>query len=95
MGDRIRAIRGDLSQEKFGEQVGITKQAVSQFELGKKKPSRETVRAIAKRFNVSYESIVEGEAVLSDVMARIEDLTPEQFRTLMAVLDSFNIRKTG
>lgn len=55
MKDRIRAVRKKkrLSQEQFGNQLGITKSSVSLLESGKNSPSEQTIRLICKEFNVN------------------------------------------
>lgn len=62
MKDRIKKVRksNNLSMEKFGERIGITKSSVSLLESGKNSPSEQTIKLICKEFNVSYEWLTEG-----------------------------------
>ncbi|MFQ9923749.1 MAG: helix-turn-helix domain-containing protein [Beduini sp.] len=42
----------DLSMEKFGNELGISKSAISGFEKGISNPSEQTLKLICKTFNV-------------------------------------------
>ncbi|MHB8069209.1 MAG: helix-turn-helix domain-containing protein [Desulfobaccales bacterium] len=46
LADRIREVRGKLTQEKFGELLGISKAQVSKYESQKAFPSSETIDRI-------------------------------------------------
>ena len=43
----------DLSQDKLGKILGVNQTTVSQWLMGKKKPSYESILAIYKNFNVT------------------------------------------
>ena len=43
----------DISMEKFGHQIGITRSSVNSLEKGVNNPSEQTIRLICKEFNVS------------------------------------------
>lgn len=47
LADRIREVRGKLTQEKFGELLGISKAQVSKYESQKAFPSSETIDRLA------------------------------------------------
>lgn len=47
-----------LSQEEFAEKVGVTRQAVSRWEMGVSVPSINTFILISDIFNVSIDSMV-------------------------------------
>lgn len=55
MKDRIRQVRKDnnLSMEKFGERIRITKSSVSLLESGKNSPSEQTFKLICDEFNIN------------------------------------------
>lgn len=55
MKDRIKSVRQKkkLSQEQFGNKLGITKSSVSLLESGKNSPSEQTIRLICSEFNVN------------------------------------------
>ena len=62
MNERILILRKalKLSQEKFGERLGVTKSAVSKMELGTYNITDTILRLISKEFNVSYDWLVSG-----------------------------------
>jgi transcriptional regulator with XRE-family HTH domain len=51
LADRIKEMRGSLSQEKYGKLLGISKAQVSKYESGKAMPSNETIEKIASLGN--------------------------------------------
>lgn len=55
MNERIKKIRKDqqLTQEAFGNRIGITKSSVSLLESGKNSPSEQTQKLICAEFNVN------------------------------------------
>lgn len=59
---RIAEIRRvcELSMEKFGNRVGITKNAINAIEKGRSNPSEQTIKLICKEFNVDYFWLTEG-----------------------------------
>lgn len=61
-GERVKEIRKalGLSQEAFGERIGISDPAVSKIEKGINIPSEQTIRSICREFNVDYFWLTEG-----------------------------------
>lgn len=57
LGARISKLRLDnqLSQEKFGMLIGVTRQTVSRWEMDKRKISAEKIRLICEKFDVDSE----------------------------------------
>lgn len=58
--DRIKELRKGkcLSQEKLADLIGVTKQAVSQYERGVRKPDIPTIDALCDIFNVSSDYLL-------------------------------------
>ena len=50
----------NLSMEKFGNQVGITKSSINAIEKGRNNPSERTIMLICKAYNVSPLWLKEG-----------------------------------
>lgn len=50
----------DLTLEKFGERLGVTKVAISNIENGKRNVTEQMKRAICREFNVSIAWLEEG-----------------------------------
>ena len=65
IGKIIREIRikNNLTQDQFANFFGVTYQAVSKWENGKNIPDISIIKDICKRFNLSVEDFLAGEAV--------------------------------
>ena len=50
-----------LSQEEFGNEINVSRQAVSKWELDVTKPDIDKIQEIAKRFNVDYNYLLNDE----------------------------------
>ncbi|AQY37865.1 helix-turn-helix transcriptional regulator [Bacillus thuringiensis] len=103
IGKRVKEIRAELklSQSQFAESIGVSKSLISLIELGRKKPSVETINKIAKKGNISVDYILgrtnnrsssENEASevkieLNTAVDRIEKLTEEQQRFIIKMLN--------
>ena len=55
MSERIKQIRKgkDISQEEFGNKIGITRSSVSLLESGINNPSEQTIKLICQEFSVN------------------------------------------
>lgn len=81
-GERLKSLRKELrlSQESFGEKVGIKKAAVSKLENGENPASERTVKLICTEFKVNYLWLTEGIGpVFSDYEGAILDELTENF----------------
>lgn len=60
--ERIALIRKtlNLSMEKFGNRIGISKSSISGFEKGTVNPSEQSIKLICREFNVDYFWLTEG-----------------------------------
>jgi transcriptional regulator with XRE-family HTH domain len=65
LGERIRLIRGDLSQIEFAEIVGIRQAMVSRYEAGKETPSPPVLLRISRYHGCSIEWLLTGEGKLT------------------------------
>lgn len=74
---RIRRLRGDMSQSKFAQNVGLGQTYISEIELCKLKPSLEALYSISEFCRVSIDYILKG----SFSMTPIFDMT---MRTMIA-----------
>ena len=59
---RIEEVRNtlSLSQNKFGEALGVTRSAVCSWENGRREITEQTIISICREFNVSRAWLVEG-----------------------------------
>lgn len=103
MKDRIKKIRNELgmSQEKFGNVIGLKKNSMSQIESGINSPSEPTIKSICREFNVNEEWLRYGKGEMrknrtrnqeiSDFANNIMEDLDESFRKrLMVALSKLN-----
>jgi Predicted transcriptional regulators len=72
MNERIKLLRETLSmsQESFGEKIGITRASISNMEKGTRNPSDQTIKSICREFNVNYAWLTEG---LGDMFSELPE----------------------
>ena len=64
LGDKILQLRqkNGLSQEQLGENVDVTRQTISNWELGETTPNPEQLKKMSKAFNVSIDEILDNDS---------------------------------
>ena len=74
IGKRVRKIRlqKGISQEQFGELIGIKKAAVSKIENGDNSLSRSNLISICKQFNINEEWLLYGKGEMFTDLAKIQ-----------------------
>lgn len=62
MKDHIKKIRKelDLTQQKFADKIGVKRNTIAMYEMGKTIPSDQTVKSICREFNVNEEWLRNG-----------------------------------
>lgn len=86
--ERVRQIRKslNLTMEKFGERLGVTKTAISLIESGKNSLTDANAKAICRTYNVNYDWLIDGEGeMFSDVPKTVLDELCKQYN-----LDDFD-----
>lgn len=88
MNERIKELRKTLkmSQEAFGNQLGVTGAGISKIESGERNLTEQMIKAICREFNVDYLWLTTGEGemftdlpeTLFDELALQYDLTEEE-----------------
>jgi len=77
IGDKILELRkrNDLSQEKLAEKIDVTRQTISNWELGETCPDLKQASELAKVFNVSLDELVGNnkEDILYDKVSKTEE----------------------
>ena len=64
LGDKILQLtkKNGLSQEQLGEKVYVTRQTISNWELGETTPNPEQLKKMSKAFNVSIDEILDNDS---------------------------------
>lgn len=62
MNDRLKELRAvlNLSMEKFGARIGVTRSAISRLESGNINFTEQTILSICREFHVNYFWLTEG-----------------------------------
>lgn len=68
MQERVKQIRQylDLSQEAFGNALGVTKTAICGIESGRRGLTEQMAKAICREFKVNYDWLKDGEGDMFD-----------------------------
>ena len=77
----------NLSQEQLGEQVGVTRQTVSNWELDETSPNAEQLKALSKALQVCVDELLENDArgLLMEKVSTTEARTGTVVRTLKVI----------
>lgn len=80
-GERIKLVRQELNLtlEKFGTTLGVTKVAISNLEKGNRNLTNQMAKSICREFNVNYAWLMNGEGEMfssdnEDIMQLIEHI---------------------
>lgn len=93
-GERIKLIRkeNDLTLEKFGEKVGVTKQTISRIENGINSLTEQMILSISRVFDVNEEWIRTGEGKMIKEIDKENQLMMWAANILKDESDSFRRR---
>ncbi len=63
LGDKILDLRkkNGLSQEQLGEEIDVTRQTISNWELGETNPNPEQLKLLSKALNVSIDDLLDND----------------------------------
>lgn len=89
LGDNILKLRKSkgLSQEKLGEQIGVTRQTISNWELGETTPNPEQLKLLSQELNISIDELLENdlEPVIIQKVSNTEKLAGIIINILKAI----------
>ena len=78
LGDNIQKLRKDLklSQEQLAEKIDVTRQTISNWELGETSPNPEQLKLLSKALNVSIDELLNNDvkSVIIDKVSNMEKL---------------------
>jgi len=61
LGDRLKKLRGNISQEEVAESIGISRARYSHYETERSQPDFETLKNLSDYFGVTIDYLVTGE----------------------------------
>lgn len=86
LGDKIFKLRkqNGLSQEELGEKTDVTRQTISNWELGETNPNPEQLKLLSKALNVSIDDLLDNNIknVLIKKVSNTERLTETAVKTI-------------
>lgn len=94
MNERLKKLRKtlDLTQQKFGERIGVKGNTIAQYELGRNEPIDAVVNLICREFNVNEEWLRTGEGDMFLPLDRNADIARLTKLLLNEESDSFKNR---
>lgn len=81
-GEKVKAVRtmAGLTQEQFAQRLGVTRQAVSNWENGRNLPDIEVVIAMSQTFGVSLDELILGGEDMAQENDKREDMAEKLIR---------------
>lgn len=79
LGERILKLRKQqrLSQEELGEKIGVTRQTISNWELGETSPNPEQLKLLSKTLNISIDELLDNDMynIITEKIINSEKMT--------------------
>lgn len=76
LGNKILDLRKKkgLSQEELGEKISVTRQTISNWELGETSPNIEQLKLLSKEFNISIDELVDND-IYNNLIKKVPNIT--------------------
>lgn len=103
MKDRIKKIRKelDLTQQKFADRLGVQRNTIAMYEMGKTAPSEAIILSICREFNVNEQWLRDGTgemfieqtrdeqiaSFVGSIQAGADDSFKKRFISMLSALD--------
>ncbi len=103
MKDRIKKIRKelDLTQQKFADRLGVQRNTIAMYEMGKTAPSEAIILSICREFNVNEQWLRDGTgemfieqtrdeqiaSFVGPIQASADDSFKKRFISMLSALD--------
>ena len=94
MKERIRKLRKtlDLTQQEFAKKIGMSANVLTNYETGRRNPSKSVINNICKTFHVSEEWLREGTGEMFTDVSKDDQIMEFVQKTLATRPDSFQRR---
>ena len=95
LGENILKFRkkSGLSQEELGEKVDVTRQTISNWELGETSPNSDQLKALSKALNVSIDELLDND--IENVVVNRLKITEKQTKSIKKILKGLIIGFIG
>ena len=103
MKDRIKKIRSNagLTQEKFAERLGLKRNSVANYEIGRNIPLDAIINSICREFNINEEWLRTGNGEMycyssadDEFQAAMEEIGVNDSRARQIILDYWHMNST-
>ena len=86
LGDNILKLRKDckLSQEQLAEKIDVTRQTISNWELGETSPNPEQLKLLSKALNVSIDELLNND--IKQVLVKKVNNTEKNAEIIIKIL---------
>ena len=92
-------VRANMTQEQLAERLFVSRELISKWELGQRKPDIRTLREICKLFSVEIDTFMETNSLSDELASCLPpdlSISTEQFRVLLGnFLDTISERDRG
>ncbi|MCQ2088008.1 MAG: helix-turn-helix domain-containing protein [Bacilli bacterium] len=94
MKERIKNLRKSLgmTQQEFANKLGIKRNTIGQYEIGRNEPTTPIMNLICKEFNVNKEWLEQGTGDMFQELTRDEEISQYMADITLAGNDSFRIK---
>ncbi len=91
LGDNILKLRKDnhLSQEQLAEKINVTRQTISNWELGETSPNPEQLKLLSKTLNVSIDELLDND--IKGIIEKRVSNTEKLAGIIIKILKAFGI----
>lgn len=89
LGEKILELRKKkgFSQEELGDRIGVTRQTISNWELGETSPNPEQLKLLSKELNVSIDELLDND--VKDVLVEKVSNTEKLSKLILKILKVF------
>lgn len=95
LGENILKLRKKqgLSQEELGSKIKVTRQTISNWELGETSPNPEQLKLLSKTLNVSIDELLDNDMynIIANKIEDNEKMTKSIYKLLIVVLSLVTI----
>jgi len=94
-GDKLISLRkkSKMTQDESADELGVTRQTVSNWELNQTKPDMEQLKGLSKLYKISLDELVDNniKETLTEKVSNVEKLTGLIYKILIGILILFGI----
>lgn len=90
LGNKLMTLRkqNKLTQEKIADELSVTRQTISNWELDQTKPDIDQIKRLSKLYNISVDELIDNDVkeLLTEKISNVEKLTGLVYKILKGLL---------